>query len=103
MKKLVILIAIAAILVVCWKSIRFVQTESLNLAAKAGDIDKIDVLLTRGAELNGHGLHGMTPLMSACEAGNLRSARYLIEIGADVNGHNGSGALAQYWWTPAEN
>jgi hypothetical protein len=76
--------------------IRFLQTSILNDAARSGDMARVEWWLSTGAPVNGNGLHGMTPLMSACASGNPNTVEYLIDYGADVNGHNNSGSALMW-------
>ena len=66
----------------------------LYQAAKAGDLDRVQVLVEQGAdkdELNN--LYGRTPLNVASQHGHLRVVRYLVEQGADMEKASGG-------WTP---
>jgi len=100
MKKRILIAAVAVALplasLLAWWTFRFIQTDKLNQVARSGDIAAIDTLLNQGAALNGRGMHGMTPLMSACAAGELPAACHLIELGADINGHNDSGSVLMW-------
>ncbi|UNQ73406.1 ankyrin repeat domain-containing protein [Infirmifilum sp. NZ] len=57
----------------------------LHFAAGIGDLEKIRMLLERGADINARDNIGWTPLHFAAIAGKLDVARLLIEKGADVN------------------
>ena len=74
----------------------FVGNDNLNQAALAGDRAHCEALLNNGADVNGVGMHGMKPLMSAARSGNLEAARYLVSKGADVNAHNDSGSALMW-------
>ena len=87
---------LALLLLLCIPVYRFLRTDSLNQAAQAGDIVRVNSLLSSGAAINGIGMHGMTPLMSACAGGDLPMVRHLISLGADVNGHNVSGSALMW-------
>lgn len=61
----------------------------LSAAAQLGDIQMLDLLLTRGATI--HGPAGLTALESAISWNQLEFARRLLELGVDINGeHDGS-------------
>ena len=80
----------------------FIRNDDLNQAALAGDQARCEVLLSKGANVNGAGMHGMRPVMSAAEGGNLQTVRFLVAKGADVNAHNESGS-ALMWAVDADN
>ena len=52
-------------------------------AARAGDLSRIQQLLTDGADPNAADSNAATALMWAVHSGNLAAARYLIDYGAD--------------------
>jgi ankyrin repeat protein len=93
---IIVLLCICLLVVLGVPLFRFIRTDSLNQAAKEGDTAKVDRLLSSGAAINGTGMHGMTPLMSACAGGDIATVRYLISRGADVNGHNASGSALMW-------
>ncbi len=96
-KRSAIFLLIAGFVVIlCTPFFRFVRTDDLNQAAKAGDVKRVAYLLSTGAAINGRGMHDMTPLMSACAGGDLATVQYLISVGADVNGHNNSGSALMW-------
>ena len=78
------------------KVVRFVKSDNLVQAAEAGEIGEVRRLLLAGVPVNGSGMHGMTPLMSACKGGDFATVEYLISEGADVNGHNDSGSVLMW-------
>ena len=80
----------------CFVMFRFFRTDQLNQEARSGSVETVQRVLKTGVALNGIGMHGMTPLMSACAGGNLDTAKYLIEQGANVNGHNDSGSVLMW-------
>jgi|ERR1051325_8024926 ankyrin repeat protein len=49
-----------------------------------------------GVDVNGRGMHAMTPLMTAAKAGRLDICELLLKHGADVNGHNDSGSVLMW-------
>ena len=74
----------------------FVKNDDLNQAAQAGDRSRCEALLKKGANVNGAGMHGMKPIMSAARGGSLETTRYLVSNGADVNSHNDSGSALMW-------
>ena len=85
--------AVTAVLIgVLASGCSFSKNDELNRAALAGDQARCEVLLSRGANVNGAGMHGMRPVMSAAEGGHLQMVRFLVANGADVNAHNVSGS-----------
>jgi ankyrin repeat protein len=75
---------------------RFVRTDNLNQAIAKGEIEVVRTAIARGADVNGRGMHAMTPLMKAAEAGRLDICELLVRHGADVNGHNDSGSVLMW-------
>jgi ankyrin repeat protein len=60
-------------------------------ASARGDLERVRVLLTEGADLETTtDPAGATPLLLACANGHLRVAELLIEKGADVQARNTS-------------
>lgn len=88
----VTLIGIAVIPVGC----RFARNDALNQAALAGNLDRANDLLRKGANVNGRGMHDMTPIMSAARGGHLKLVEHLVAQGADVNSHNDSGSALMW-------
>ncbi len=74
----------------------FVKNDDLNQAALAGDRSRCEALLKKGANVNGAGMHGMKPIMSAAKGGSLETTSYLVANGADVNSHNDSGSALRW-------
>ena len=68
---------------------------NLILAADMGDLNVVDLLLNRGADVNAKTEEGATPLMYACQNGFPDVVDTLIRKGADVNTapYNGMTAL----------
>jgi uncharacterized protein len=58
---------------------------ALMMAARAGNVDALKVLLDRGADVNKSNLRGQTPLMWAVAEKNAPAAQFLAEHKADVN------------------
>ena len=75
---------------------RFIKNDDLNQAALAGDRARCEALLTKGASVNGAGMHAMRPIMSAAKSGSLETVRFLVSKGADVNAHNDSGSALMW-------
>lgn len=50
-----------------------------------GDVDRVAVLLDRGADVNGRNERGETPFSYACAYNQLAAARLLHARGADIN------------------
>jgi len=62
----------------------------LHLAARAGDADLIQLLLSKGAAINARGMNGETPLLIATNKDTpLALYQTLIDKGADVNARTG--------------
>jgi ankyrin repeat protein len=59
-------------------------------AARAGNVEQVKNLLSRGADVNTGGF-GSSILEHAALGGNLEMAKLLIERGADVNAENNNG------------
>ena len=76
--------------------LRFIRSDSLNQAARAGDFIRTSELLREGVAVNGQGMHAMTPIMCAAEGGHFEIVRLLIAHGADVNSHNASGSALMW-------
>lgn len=76
--------------------VKFTKNANLNAAARSGDLNACKELLSRGADVNGRGMHGMLPIMSAAEGGHAAVVEYLVSVGADVDGHNTSGSALMW-------
>lgn len=61
------------------------KLRQLAIAAQHGDVKKIDALIKQGADVNGKGKHGITPLFSAWEARNKVGYKALLDHGANPN------------------
>ncbi len=59
--------------------------EELQRSTMSGLIDVVAALIARGADVNGIGLHGYTPLMWAANRGHTQIAALLLAHGAKVN------------------
>ncbi|MDI9348802.1 MAG: ankyrin repeat domain-containing protein [Candidatus Symbiobacter sp.] len=64
------------------------------LAAQAGSVDALKMLLAAKVDINQVAEIGGTALVRAAENGNLKVVKFLIENGADINATNKAG------WTP---
>jgi len=62
--------------------------------AAAGDIDQLEDILNRGADINASNPSGLTPLMVAAYHGRIEMVRALIKHGADVNATEDAGLTA---------
>ena len=65
---------------------------ALHFAVMMGKLPVIDLLLTRGADVNSRTRNGTTPLHTAVLYARLEVAEYLLEKGADINAQSVSGA-----------
>lgn len=66
-------------------------TTPLHVAANAGDIEQIQLLISRGAEVNVKDKFGETPLHIAADKGYKNIAELLIINGANVNASDEDG------------
>jgi ankyrin repeat protein len=74
----------------------FIKNDDLNQAALTGDQARCEALLRKGANVNGAGMHGMKPIMSAAKGGHRETVSYLVSKGAYVNAHNDSGSALMW-------
>ncbi len=63
----------------------------LHQAVQAGDIDKVRILISEGADVNARTNSGKMPLHKAVWGGGEDVARLLVANGADVNAKSKSG------------
>jgi ankyrin repeat protein len=97
MKRIATPILITLVVVgVAWAGCRFARNDTLNQAALVGDSNRTTELLSKGANVNGRGMHAMTPIMSAARGGHLGVVSQLVTQGADVNSHNDSGSTLMW-------
>ncbi|MGX2040485.1 ankyrin repeat domain-containing protein [Methylocaldum sp. MU1018] len=68
--------------------------QALFAAAAAGQLERLDSLLARGADVNAKNGAGRTPLMGAAFSGNVRAIRKLLAFGADPNTADKRGVTA---------
>jgi ankyrin repeat protein len=61
------------------------QITPLHVSATNGHVEILQLLLTRGANVNAQDKSGLTPLMAASELGNTVAVILMIDKGADVN------------------
>jgi ankyrin repeat protein len=66
----------------------------MNIAARAGHIDILSLLLERGADVSGQGHAGQSPLHRASFGGKLEAGKALLDRGADINARDKDD------WTP---
>jgi ankyrin repeat protein len=64
------------------------HSEQLHLAARDGDLQRVQQLLGEGYEINAFDDLGKTALHYAVECERFDVAQYLIRRGADVNAHD---------------
>lgn len=57
----------------------------LHYVAYMGDLNRVKLLIEKGADINAEGNKGMTSLHFAVFSGNFEVAKWLVENGADVN------------------
>src|SRR5215831_15242918 len=62
--------------------------------AAAGDVDQLEDILSRGADVNASNPSGLTPLMVAAYNGRIEMVRALIDRGAEVNATDDEGLTA---------
>ena len=55
----------------------------IHIAAVAGDVNDIELLVCAGADANSKGEDGFTPLHYAAEQGNVDAVKKLIQLGAN--------------------
>ena len=69
----------------------------LMLAAQAGNVETVQLLLAYGAEVNSRDTQGRTALMEAAARGHSRAAQVLLDHDADVDGERGSGLVRSFF------
>lgn len=60
-------------------------TDELSQAVESGDVEEVERLLPRAADLDARNRHGTTMLMNAARGGHAQVVRLLLEHGADPN------------------
>lgn len=75
---------------------QWLQDRLVN-AAMFGDLDRVQKLLEKGADVNMTDTYGALPLIIATQNGHIKAIRLLRDHGANVNAHgrNGNFALGQ--------
>mmetsp|Transcript_35500 Transcript_35500/g.95249 ORF Transcript_35500/g.95249 Transcript_35500/m.95249 type:complete len:395 (-) Transcript_35500:347-1531(-) len=69
----------------------------LSAAAGRGDMPMLELLLGRGAKLEGSGRDGRTALMTAAAKGQVAAVRKLVSMGAVVDAPKVDGTTALFW------
>ncbi len=59
--------------------------EALMGAARTGNIEQVQELLGKGADVNSRNEWGLTPLMAAAQGDHIEAGKLLLEKGADIN------------------
>jgi ankyrin repeat protein len=67
----------------------FIETTSLQIAARLGFVVLVKDILDGGADVNAQGDHYGNALQAAASSGNEAVVRLLVDSGADVNAHGG--------------
>lgn len=75
---------------------------ALHDFAVSGDLENVKRLIEIGANVNGRGCHGATPLHRAALFGYYRIAYYLLENKADVNATDNNGYTPLHFSTWSE-
>ena len=73
------------------------------MSARKGDIDSMQMLLAKGADVNLQDNNGITSLMWAAIYGQKKIVKVLLKKGADVNAFNHAGETALTWATLVGN
>jgi hypothetical protein len=68
--------------------------ESLIKAAERGDVERVEDLLAKGADVNAKSGDGWSALMHACYRRNVATVTALLQKGADVNAKRRDGVTA---------
>ncbi len=71
-----------------------VNAGAIHDAALSGDLEWVQRLIVKGADVNEKSSQGETPLMVAALAGQGEIASYLLQRGADIDARNTSGLTA---------
>jgi cytohesin len=64
---------------------------SMHVAASAGHVDVLLLLLEHGADVDSRGINGQTPLHRASWKVKVEAGRCLLDHGADINARNSDG------------
>ncbi|WP_157917518.1 ankyrin repeat domain-containing protein [Pseudodesulfovibrio profundus] len=73
------------------------KTQALALAAADGDIERMDRLVARGADVNARGTYGVTLPTWVIQHPNISGFKHLMELGADPNIHWDNGKALLHW------
>jgi ankyrin repeat protein len=84
----------AAIFAIGWTAFAAdTLVDDLHKAARAGDLQRVEELIARGAPVNGRDSLGGTPLHDAAWAGETEIVALLIAKGAEVNARHTEGRI----------
>jgi hypothetical protein len=75
----------------------------LMYAAYEGRADMVELLLSKGAEVNALSPNLSTPLMLAARNGRMEAVRLLLKAGAETELKNDQGYTAEAWANAAGN
>ncbi len=70
---------------------------ALHHAARNGDIEIVEQLVSRGADVNARSDHGHFPLYCAAGHGHLETTRYLVQNSADLGARLSDGKTVPEW------
>ena len=79
------------------------QKQKLLSAARQGDVERVRLLLDRGAGIEGKDAYGQTVLHWAVRGGDVETVRLLLDRGADINAKNNDGVAPLHWATLGED
>ena len=85
----------ATILIALGANINFNNGEPLIVAARHGQKEIVELLVSKGADVNAEYAEGNTPLHQAARSGRKDIAESLIDAGAQVNGSDGGPPLEE--------
>ena len=70
---------------------------SMHVAARAGHVGILSLLLEHGADLDVRSRNGFTPLLQASCGGILEAGQFLLDRGADIDARNNSNRTSLFW------